>query len=168
METPDRKTKQADEIFCWSCGEPIKKEAVICIRCGVQTRPLISQGNTASPFFGAQSFPASPTPSKNKTTAVLLAVFLSFWTWLYTFKTDKKKFIVCLALAILMPLLWGFFTIAAYEQGVAQGCFQGRNLMATAMPFAILTILDHFVFWLWAVIASSARSKNWYDSYPNG
>ncbi len=29
---------------------------------------------------------------KDRTTAIVLAVFLSFWTWLYTYKKDSTKF----------------------------------------------------------------------------
>lgn len=33
-----RKTKSADEVFCRSCGEPIKREAELCPNCGVRNR----------------------------------------------------------------------------------------------------------------------------------
>jgi len=34
--------KQADEIFCRSCGEAIKKEAEICPNCGVRNKQATS------------------------------------------------------------------------------------------------------------------------------
>ncbi|MCL2025584.1 MAG: TM2 domain-containing protein [Leptospirales bacterium] len=37
--------KAADEIFCSSCGEVIKKEAEFCIKCGVRQR---GSGNDVS------------------------------------------------------------------------------------------------------------------------
>ena len=43
--------KRADEIFCTSCGEPIKKEAELCPNCGVRnkkTRSPSSQGGASS------------------------------------------------------------------------------------------------------------------------
>ena len=36
------KTKQQDEMFCPSCGRIIKKEAVICVNCGVAINLLQS------------------------------------------------------------------------------------------------------------------------------
>jgi predicted RNA-binding Zn-ribbon protein involved in translation (DUF1610 family) len=33
-----RKTKSAAEVFCRSCGEPIKREAELCPNCGVRNR----------------------------------------------------------------------------------------------------------------------------------
>lgn len=45
------KEKAADEIFCRSCGEPIKKEAEICPHCGVRNEEASSsqQGTTDTP-----------------------------------------------------------------------------------------------------------------------
>jgi hypothetical protein len=38
MGERERRTKSADEVFCASCGEPIKREAEICPHCGVRNR----------------------------------------------------------------------------------------------------------------------------------
>ena len=85
--------KGADEIYCPSCGAIIKKEAVICVKCGV---PL--HGNSM----------VGQTQSKDKTVAVLLAVFLGFWTWLYTYNKDSWKFWLNLALTIVTFGIYGF------------------------------------------------------------
>lgn len=37
---------------------------------------------------------------KNRTTAIVLAVFLSFWTWLYTYKKDSTKFWIGLGVSL--------------------------------------------------------------------
>jgi len=42
---------------------------------------------------------------KDKQTAVVLAVFLSFWSWLYTFKQDKVKFWIGLILSAVGPFM---------------------------------------------------------------
>lgn len=58
----DQKKKGADEIFCASCGEIIKKEAEICPNCGVRN-------NQASKATGGK--PASSAghdPSQYETT----------------------------------------------------------------------------------------------------
>lgn len=44
--------------------------------------------------------------SKSKTTALLLAIFLSFWTWVYTWKNDSEKFVAGILIAVL--LCWTF------------------------------------------------------------
>jgi Protein of unknown function (DUF2510) len=55
--------------------------------------------------------PMNPAMPKSKTTAVLLAVFLGFWTWLYTYKTDAWKFWLNLGLGIVTI---GIFWLASW------------------------------------------------------
>src|SRR4051794_31413280 len=58
-----------------------------------------------APGYPPQGYYPVPMPGKSKTTAVLLAVFLSFWTWCYTYKTNTAKFWTGLALCIIsVPL----------------------------------------------------------------
>ena len=86
------KNKESDEIYCHSCGEPIKKEAEVCVHCGVR--------NSSAPIVQG--------PPKDKSIAVLLAVFLGFWTWLYTFEKDAWKFWTNLGLTVVTFGLWWF------------------------------------------------------------
>lgn len=51
----EKSTKQADEVFCSSCGAIIKIKAVICPKCGVSQKKK---------------------SDKSKTTAAVLALFL--------------------------------------------------------------------------------------------
>lgn len=94
--------KAADEIFCTSCGKAIKKEAAFCINCGV--------ANPVQPI-NPQVAQLQPMP-KDKTAAVLLAVFLGFWTWLYTYKKDAWKFWLNLALSIVF--IWILYPVIAW------------------------------------------------------
>jgi len=32
--------KKEDEIFCPECGKPVKRNAVICVNCGIQIKSL--------------------------------------------------------------------------------------------------------------------------------
>jgi len=89
-----KRTKEADEIYCHSCGEPIKKEAEICVHCGVRQKEII------------RSF-------KNKTTAILLAIFFSSFTWLYTWKVDYWKFWIALAISFTLGWVLFWFLIFA-------------------------------------------------------
>lgn len=62
--------------------------AVTCPQCGTPTR--------------------SDQP-KDKTVAVLLAVFFGFWTWVYTYKRDAWKFWLNLGLGIVTLGFWALF-----------------------------------------------------------
>ena len=58
----DFREKGADEVFCTSCGAIIKKEAEICIKCGVRQRGSSSNSDVSS----------------NWLTLVLLSFFLGY------------------------------------------------------------------------------------------
>jgi TM2 domain-containing membrane protein YozV len=60
----DYREKAADEMFCSSCGEIIKKEAEICPKCGVRHKqpPSTTIANSSK---------------KDWLTTLLLAIFLS-------------------------------------------------------------------------------------------
>ena len=59
--------------------------------------------------IAALQAPLSPIIPKQKTTAVLLAVFLTFWSWIYTYKVDAWKFWLNLALSVLTIGAWALF-----------------------------------------------------------
>jgi len=67
--------------YCSNCGAKIKDEkAVVCTNCGVSLN-------------GATK--------KSKAIAILLAIFLSYWTWLYTYRKDYVKFWLGLILSVI-------------------------------------------------------------------
>ena len=72
--------------YCQGCGSGLVATASVCPQCGTAAR-------TGSP--------------KSKSTAVLLAVFLSFWSWLYTYRKNTWKFWVGLGVAVLLS--WMYF-----------------------------------------------------------
>lgn len=102
--------------YCGSCGKELVSSAIICPACG------------------------SPTGKrKDKSIAVLLAVFLGFWTWTYTYDRDKVKFWLGLVLAVV-----GVFTFA--------------------LGIGILILFGE---WLWSILAVATRSSEFYEYFPN-
>jgi hypothetical protein len=111
---------QADEMYCWCCGSVVKKNAEICMNCGVRV--------------GGKAVPAP----KDKTVAVLLAVFLAFWTWLYTYKTDGWKFWVGLGLTLtVFNPLWTW----------------------------IILFVPNVAIWVWAIVDASVKPREFYEYY---
>jgi len=72
-----------NEKYCRECGKKVVENCEICPGCGCRVK-TISVGKT-----------------KKKSTAVILAVLFSYWTWLYTAKRDLWKFWVGLSACII-------------------------------------------------------------------
>jgi hypothetical protein len=83
--------------------------------------------------------------SKSRVASVLLAVFLSFWTWLYTYEKDAWKFWVGLGLTILDGIIFAF-----------------PEYIESPIFFFILAL----GIWFWAIIDVAVKKSEWYHSYP--
>lgn len=119
-------TKAVDEVFCQSCGTPIKRKAAICPKCGV---PNARNRSGRAP--------------KDKGIAILLAVFLGFWTWLYTYQQDSAKFWIALSISVVNAFL----------------------LIVTFGLWIIVWWIPALIFWIWPIIDVATKDQSWYDSY---
>lgn len=119
----------AGNSFCNACASPTNALAEICIKCGAGLK------NPARVVarYGA----------KSKTASVLLAVFLAFWTWLYTYKKDAWKFWVGLGLSILLIIIG----------------------IATAGTSYVVTWIISLGIWIWAIVDAAVKNSEWYNSY---
>jgi uncharacterized membrane protein YvbJ len=106
-------------VFCKECGKKINDKAFVCPGCGCK----VKRTNECE---------IESTEPKSKTVAVLLAVFLSFWTFLYTYKRDAGKFWA--GLAVCLTLWWLFF-------------------------------IPNVVIWIWTIVVTSSRNREWYEEY---
>jgi len=112
--------------YCVSCGTGLVATATMCPRCG-------------SPALGVYSGVAL-NQGKSRATAVLLAVFLSFWSFLYTFREAKWKF-------------W-------LGGGLVIGTFLVDTVDAIARPdhnslLGFVWFMTSFGVWVWAIIDRS-------------
>jgi uncharacterized OB-fold protein len=107
--------------ICSSCGQAVLPGQTYCQRCGMPFIPLAR--------------------SKDKTVAILLAIFLSFWTWLYTFERDRQKFWIGLIVGI-----------ASFFLGI----------------FLLVTFFVPFGIWIWSIIDVCQKPESYYRMYPNG
>jgi hypothetical protein len=104
-------------LVCFACGGMVIATASVCPHCGT--------------MLG--------TP-KDKTVAVLLAVFLAPWNWCYTYKRDAAKFWIGISMMVLGVILLVIFV----------GIF---------LIFGV---------WLWAVIDAASKPDVYYRRFPNG
>jgi len=84
---------------------------------------------------------------KRKMISILLAVFLSFWTWLYTYKKDIWKFWIGLGISVLCLFI---MVVVAIGNAISTPTF---------LWFFILGV------WIWAIIDSVVKNIEWYKSY---
>lgn len=119
--------------FCQNCGKATDPLAEMCVGCWAK----LDQRETQQAIASA---------GKSKTVSILLAVFLGFVTWSYTYKKDSWKFWVGAA-AFVMAVV---FTVTG-----------------DAFPFgpALLTRLACFGVGIWAIIDTATRTDAWYRDY---
>ena len=97
----------------------------------------------------------APQP-KRKKTSVLLAVFLGFWSWLYTRRKDWPQFVVGSVLhCFVAPAL---FVLGAFGD-------IGGFALRTALICAAVVL--QLVVWFAAIIDAVATPPGWYANYPN-
>jgi hypothetical protein len=122
----------------------------MCVKCGAKL------GKTEQIAKTKQS-------PKSKTTAVLLAVFLSFWTWLYTYNRNSWKFWLGLVFSIpsMVIFILGLlpYSTPEYVNGVYQGTASGGRFPYYVVYPAILILL---VFWIWAIVDTASKNNEWY------
>ena len=123
--------RRADEAFCHSCGNVISREAAICMACGVATRRV------------AYSSGAGGVEAKSKTASVLLAIFFSYFTWIYTYREDAAKFWAGFGINIVM------FVLTVFTLGL--GIF--------------IWIPVGLAFWVWSMVDVTSKSDAWYANY---
>ncbi|MBM3703363.1 MAG: hypothetical protein FJW63_10365 [Actinobacteria bacterium] len=88
--------KSYDEIFCPECGRPIKRNAVICVHCGIQVKPL------QDTVVRNNEITVSP---KSRRVALWLVLFLGFFSWLYTMRKDWWKFLISSVIFIVLAFV---------------------------------------------------------------
>lgn len=100
-----------------------------------QQSPMMQQGYG----FAPASMPGY-VERKDKTLAIVLAVVLGFWTWLYTYKRDSWKFWLCLGLhmTVFNPI-WTW----------------------------MLLFLPNIGLHVWAIVDVATKPQQFYDYFPN-
>ena len=106
MPENPRERKAADEIFCWSCGNLIKKHAEICPECGARQRhsqPLKNPGIAAVASFFVVGLGQIYNGQFFKGFMLMIAGFIS------------ALLIMALIGFILYPVIWIYAIYDAYK-----------------------------------------------------
>jgi F0F1-type ATP synthase membrane subunit a len=136
--------------FCQKCGSRMEQTDSFCKSCGT---PIGVQANQT------HQHQASPvqrsTARKSKIVSILLAVFLTFFTWLYTFKRDGWKFWLGLVFSSLPGLVSAIFLVF-YISDISWLPDDLLIGLSYLLPMAI---------WLWAIIDAAIKKHEWYEHY---
>tara|TARA_R110002020_G_scaffold474888_2_gene707845 strand:+ start:183 stop:824 length:642 start_codon:yes stop_codon:yes gene_type:complete len=111
---------------CPYCAEEVKEDAIKCKHC----KEFLSNINTDK----------SSKASKDKTTALLIALFFGAWTYLYTYKNDKEKFFIFLGSFILLSVIF---------------------------PFEVYNLICMSLFWVGSIIETASRNQQFFIDYDS-
>lgn len=107
----DKREKREDEMYCASCGAIVKKEAEICVKCGVRVKGLPPRANYVIPQL------------KSPGASLLLSFFIPGLGQIYN--EEYKKGAVFMITAVL---LWKLAEAVSGIGGVLFFVFWGCNL----------------------------------------
>jgi hypothetical protein len=119
-----------------------------CIIVGIPALVLIVQSRKYFSQLSAKTgqIQSNPEGGKSRTNSLLLAIFITPFTWLYTYKKDWWKFWVGLAISLLIPMSELLLVFHIVD-----------------LSFVIIFIP---AIWIWAVIDVSQKNEQWYKGYP--
>ena len=141
-------TNSGNTKFCTACGNSLIETAVICPKCGSPTSKFNQSTQTASQ--GVAYSGADNPQARSKTAAVLLAVFVGVWSFLYTFRSDAAAFWLGLAAPLVATLL------AILISG---GRLVGWQIIFAIFVSALVSVL--------AIVRQATRSSEWFARYPD-
>jgi len=130
-------------MICNSCGKEISFDSNYCEFCGNKisnsdTSTNVSETNTQLESPVNLVIPVSNIP-KDKDLAIVLAIFLGIFAWVYTYKKDNGKFWIGFSIFIV-----GLFTLKI-----------------------LIGFLIIFGLYVWAFIDITKKTQEWYKNYPN-
>ena len=173
--------------FCSNCGVGVAPTSTFCAECGQRlvaevnaTQPTAPESPSFTPPPAHAAAPARPFAIKDRTTAILLAAFLGYWTWLYTFKVDKVKFFSGLGAGFLnAALLTGISISNALMAGGQAQCLSDyyADITSDALP----CYMDYHQIWwpyiliglialgmyVWVLVDTIRKKESFFANYPN-
>jgi len=128
-------------MYCKDCGKEINENSVFCNHCGKKLNGTVKKETNANKL---------PKSGKTKVSAIVLVVLFGFFGWLYTYRVNKNKFWISVAVTFFIYVI--YFTMSDLVIGII------------ILPIAYLC---SFGIWLWALLDNAIKPNSFYDNYPN-
>lgn len=146
--------------ICPSCKKSIKWEAVVCPNCGVQV------GNLKVEYqYPEHNYEYNPY-MKSKGVAVVLAIFFSFWAWLYTYGKNSGKFWIVFIINSLRNVLLIYLISSSYNYSDYLSYIE--SISGGILTIIIISSIWNFAVWLWVLIYYAIKPRYFYFKYPYG
>jgi hypothetical protein len=98
--------------------------------------------------------------------AVLLAVFLGFWTWVYTYRKNTRKFWVGLVFGLPAFVIFNIGVIphnsVEYD---TSGNYLGWGGFLFSNNILVPSLLVILGLWIWAITDVCLKRQEWYLTY---
>lgn len=150
-------------MYCNSCGKEINKNSVFCNYCGGQIKTVkveIVEKEVITPKDRTIVKNKKETlEPKSKTAAVLTAITLSFFSWLYTYKKNEKKFWLAFIPLLIIVL---FMSLREYSAALPVGILPLLLIIDDILKIYLI------ITWLWAIIDNAVKPMSFYKKYPKG
>ena len=176
-------------IFCGQCGTKFQNVEPYCSQCGQRRdsdSSTFQSGPLENPLYQPSTVQAATRAwGKTKKTALRFAIFLSFWSWSYTYSKDSQKFWIGLGGSVLAGILYiasagtttstqnpeSFADWASrhcdYHQGLGWDCGnqnydQTLTSISKGPNFTWLYIIIILGIWIWSMVDRAAKSERYY------
>ena len=150
--------------FCSACGNGLVATAAFCPACG-------------SPVAGGPLAQAAPTV-KTKKVAVILAVFLGYWSWLYTAKQNLAKFFIGLGVSSVGSVIaFSAYGKIAQTSKAQVECYTNALLGYGDLDICNVYQYDYTPVYIglliglgvsiWAIVDNARKPESFFTNYPN-
>jgi hypothetical protein len=99
--------------------------------------------------------------------SILLAVFLSCWTWLYTYKKDGWKFWTGLGISLAIGIIGTVIVWVNFANNLNTYGDLPDSFLVQFLIFYVVALIVGIGLWIWAIVDTAIKSNEWYDNYPN-
>jgi len=139
---PEKSSKS--DKFCPACGNGLIISAVVCPKCGSAVAGVATKG------------------AREKSIAVIMAVFLSSWSYLYTYKYDAKKFWISTIVGTA-PFLVSVAAFTVYEVSFDYDVYTAANAIGTL--FSLVWFFASLAIWIISIVVTATRQDSEYKNY---